>query len=79
MNTILAAGRADLCAIGRPHLYDSAWTLHAAADQGVKLRWPSQYGAGSRKPPAGRMEDPKPRLTLDNKVVEQKRPARWRP
>ena len=79
VNTILAAGRADLCAIGRPHLYDSAWTLHAAADQGVKLRWPSQYGAGSRKPPAGRMEDPKPRLTLDNKVVEQKRPARWRP
>jgi anthraniloyl-CoA monooxygenase len=36
VNTIIAAGRADLCALARPHLADPAWTLHAAAEQGVK-------------------------------------------
>jgi anthraniloyl-CoA monooxygenase len=79
VNTILAAGRADLCALGRPHLFDPNWTLHAAVDQGVRLRWPNQYGAGSRQPPAGRTEDPKPRLTLGTSEVVAKRPARWRP
>jgi len=54
VNTIILAGRADLCALARPHLYDPHWTLHAAADQGVELAWPVQYRAGSRKPPAGR-------------------------
>jgi anthraniloyl-CoA monooxygenase len=34
VNTIIAAGRADLCAIARPHLADPAWTLHAAAQLG---------------------------------------------
>ncbi len=33
-NSIIAAGRADLCAIARPHLADSAWTLHEAAKLG---------------------------------------------
>ena len=33
VNTIVAAGRADLCAIARPHLADPAWTLHEAAKQ----------------------------------------------
>ena len=33
VNTIVGAGRADLCAIARPHLADPAWTLHAAASQ----------------------------------------------
>ena len=32
VNTIVGAGRADLCAIARPHLADPAWTLHAAAE-----------------------------------------------
>ena len=31
VNSIILAGRADLCAIGRAHLYDPNWTLHAAA------------------------------------------------
>src|ERR1700739_2614067 len=35
-NSIIAAGRADLCAIARPHLADAAWTLHEAAKIGVK-------------------------------------------
>ena len=47
VNTIVAAGRADLCAIGRPHLADPAWTLHAAAAQGYRdLDWPPQYLGG---------------------------------
>jgi anthraniloyl-CoA monooxygenase len=55
LNTIVLAGRADLCALARPHLYDPAWTLHAAAEQGYTgVRWPIQYQAGSRKPPTGR-------------------------
>ena len=47
VNTIIAAGRADLCALARPHLADPAWTLHAAAEQGVKdIVWPKQYQGG---------------------------------
>jgi anthraniloyl-CoA monooxygenase len=46
-NSIIAAGRADLCAIARPHLADPAWTLHEAAKIGVKnLPWPRQYQSG---------------------------------
>jgi anthraniloyl-CoA monooxygenase len=55
VNTIVLAGRADLCALARPHIYDPHWTLHAAADQGYEdVEWVPQYLAGSRKPPAGR-------------------------
>jgi len=79
VNTIIAAGRADLCALGRPHLFDPAWTLHAAADQEVRVPWPVQYKAGSRKPPAGRNEDPKPRLELVPPDAGFHRPKRWRP
>ncbi|NOU28454.1 MAG: bifunctional salicylyl-CoA 5-hydroxylase/oxidoreductase [Polyangiaceae bacterium] len=46
VNTIIAAGRADLCALARPHLADAAWTLHAAAEQGYTLPWPRPYDAG---------------------------------
>jgi len=47
VNTIIGAGRADLCAIARPHLADSAWTLHAAAEQRYRLQWwPEPYLAG---------------------------------
>ncbi|MFD9305437.1 bifunctional salicylyl-CoA 5-hydroxylase/oxidoreductase [Streptomyces sp. NPDC060048] len=57
VNSLLLAGRADLCALGRPHLYDPHWTLHAAAEQsyaGPAAPWPAPYLAGSRKPPTGR-------------------------
>jgi len=79
VNTIIAAGRADLCALGRPHLYDPAWTLHAAADQDFRVPWPNPYKAGARKPPAGRSEDPKPRLELVAADQRINRPKRWRP
>jgi len=43
VNSILAAGRADLCVLARAHLYDPYWTRHAAFEQGVDLPWPDQY------------------------------------
>jgi anthraniloyl-CoA monooxygenase len=43
VNSILAAGRADLCVLARGHLYDPYWTRHAAFEQGVELPWPKQY------------------------------------
>nr|WP_315481428.1 bifunctional salicylyl-CoA 5-hydroxylase/oxidoreductase [uncultured Undibacterium sp.] len=47
VNSIIAAGRADLCAIARPHLADPAWTLHEAAKLGfTDISWPQQYIAG---------------------------------
>ena len=47
VNTIIAAGRADLCALARPHLADPYWTLHAAAEQGyADVAWPAPYAAG---------------------------------
>jgi len=60
VNTIVLAGRADMCALARPHLYDPHWTLHAAAEQeyaGDGVQWVPQYQAGSRKPPTGRTDD----------------------
>jgi anthraniloyl-CoA monooxygenase len=42
-NSILAAGRADLCVLARGHLYDPYWTRHAARDQDYDLAWPDQY------------------------------------
>ncbi len=46
-NSIIAAGRADLCAIARPHLADPAWTLHAAAQQqSTDVQWPLPYISG---------------------------------
>ncbi|MGZ4292599.1 MAG: bifunctional salicylyl-CoA 5-hydroxylase/oxidoreductase [Solirubrobacteraceae bacterium] len=60
VNTIVLAGRADMCALARPHLYDPHWTLHAAAEQeyaGDGVSWVPQYLAGSRKPPTGRGDD----------------------
>ena len=79
VNTNIAAGRSDLCAIGRPHLYDPQWTLHAAADQGVEVEWALPYKGGSWKPPAGRAEDPKPRLELVPAEASMNRPKRWKP
>jgi len=43
VNSILAAGRADLCALARGHLYDPYWTRHAAWEQGFEVAWPDQY------------------------------------
>ncbi len=78
VNSILLAGRADLCALGRAHLYDPYWTLHAAADQDVAVTWPVQFQRGSRKPPSGRTDGPRPRLELIRGSAKS-RHRRWRP
>ncbi len=47
VNSIIAAGRADICCLGRPHLADPYWTLHAAAEQDFRgIVWPNPYLAG---------------------------------
>jgi anthraniloyl-CoA monooxygenase len=47
VNSILAAGRADLCALARPHLADPNWSLRAAAELGWRgIQPPVQYHAG---------------------------------
>ncbi len=47
VNSILAAGRADLCVLARGHLFDPYWTRHAAYEQGYDLAWPKQYLSAS--------------------------------
>ena len=54
VNSLVLAGRADLCALARAHLYDPQWTLHAAADQGYSgpgAEWPDPFvqAAASRR------------------------------
>lgn len=82
VNSILLAGRADLVAIGRSHLYNPQWTLHAAAEQGYVgpgAVWPPQFAAGNRKPPTGRTDGPPPRLSLVRDGIAGTRHARWSP
>ena len=54
VNSILAAGRADLCAVARPHLANPAWTLTEAARIGyTALAWPRAYVSGKSQLEAG--------------------------
>ena len=49
-NGIIASGRADLVAVGRPHLVNPAWTLTEAARWGYDgATWPDQYLAGKHQ------------------------------
>ena len=43
VNTIIAAGRADLCCLARAHLWEPYWTRHAAYASGHELPWPDPY------------------------------------
>jgi anthraniloyl-CoA monooxygenase len=52
-NAVIAAGRADLCAIARGHLFDPYFTRHAALAQGYPLRWPSSYRSAAQYVPVG--------------------------
>ena len=50
VNAIIASGRADLCALARPHLVDPYWTLHAAGELGYRgQHWPVQYLTGRKQ------------------------------
>ncbi|MFD8597913.1 bifunctional salicylyl-CoA 5-hydroxylase/oxidoreductase [Kitasatospora sp. NPDC059646] len=82
VNSILLAGRADLCALGRTHLYDPQWTLHAAAEQdyrGAGAEWPVQWQAGRRRPPTSRTDRVPPRLSLLREGPAGPVHLRWRP
>jgi anthraniloyl-CoA monooxygenase len=82
VNSIVLAGRADLCAVGRAHLYDPHWTLHAASEQGYRgpaATWPDPFKAGSRPPVTGRSDGPRPRLQLFREGEQGSRHGRWRP
>ena len=70
VNSILLAGRADLCALGRVHLYDPNWTLHAAVEQdydGPGVTWPKPWRAGRRKPQTGRPDAAAPPRSLPSR------------
>jgi anthraniloyl-CoA monooxygenase len=81
VNTIVLAGRADLCALARPHLYDPQWTLHAAADQGYEVEWVPQYRSGRRPPQTGKADAVRkaPVRRFDEQPAPRDVPARWRP
>lgn len=84
VNSILLAGRADLVALGRTHLYDPQWTLHAAAEQDYKgegAEWIPQFRAGRRKPPSSRTDAVRPRLSLLRDTEDDQSPShlRWKP
>jgi anthraniloyl-CoA monooxygenase len=50
VNSIIAAGRADLCAIARPHLANPAWSLLEAAKIGyLDVDWPVQYRSAKQQ------------------------------
>jgi anthraniloyl-CoA monooxygenase len=51
VNSILAAGRADLCVLARAHLYDPYWTRHAAKALDHHVPWPDQYQPMDRYKP----------------------------
>ena len=51
VNTILAAGRADLCVLARAHLWDPYWTRHAAYEQDYALPWPDPYATLNKYKP----------------------------
>jgi anthraniloyl-CoA monooxygenase len=51
VNTIIAAGRADLCVLARAHLFDPYWTRHAAWMLGYALPWPGPYKSVERYNP----------------------------
>jgi anthraniloyl-CoA monooxygenase len=55
VNSILLAGRADLCLVGRAHLFDPYWVRHAAYEQNYKITWPNSYISAS-SPYVPRME-----------------------
>jgi anthraniloyl-CoA monooxygenase len=79
VNSVILAGRADLCALGRAHLYDPQWTLHAAAEQDHAVGWPAPFRAGSRRPQVGRSDGPRPRLELIRAGRTGTRHTRWHP
>jgi anthraniloyl-CoA monooxygenase len=79
VNTIVLSGRADLCALARPHLYDPYWTLHAAAEQGYDEQpWLVNYRSGAKRPNDGRVDALRTPPRSFGSEPETP-PQRWRP
>ena len=55
INGVIAENRADLCCVGKGHLFDPYFVRHAARDVGYDLKWPDQY-------PAAAVFDPNPEI-----------------
>ena len=51
MNAIIADGRADVCMMGRAHLYDPYFAHHAARAQNHPLAWPGNYDTAATVAP----------------------------
>jgi anthraniloyl-CoA monooxygenase len=81
VNTTILAGRSDLTAIGRPHLYNPHWTLHAKAEQGVYRRedWVLPYQGGSRRPVDGKIDVKRQPLRSFDPPEPEPDFSRWRP
>jgi anthraniloyl-CoA monooxygenase len=80
VNTILAAGRADLVALARPHLTDPHFTLKAAAHYGYAgQRWPVQYGPAKdqafRLAERAKLDDAQLRAAARPKALTPRRPT----
>ena len=71
-NTIVASGRADLVALGRPHLSDPSFVLRSAAWYGVDLMQPVQYGPGKDQL---MRNTPRERQDLEAEAESQAEPA----
>jgi anthraniloyl-CoA monooxygenase len=80
VNTIVLSGRADLCALARPHLYDPYWTLHAAAAQEYfEDPWIPPYRSGRRRPNDGQVDKALKQPPRRFEEPDDPRDSRWRP
>jgi anthraniloyl-CoA monooxygenase len=72
VNSIISAGRADLCAVARPHLANPAWTLTEAAKIGYKaMTWPKPYESGKPQLEAGFARDKQLAASAASAIKEQ--------
>jgi len=82
VNTIIASGRADLCALARPHLADPSFTLRAAAEYAALgyavegVSWPKQYVPGRQQLEALAR---RARIEAEHKQAELRRASRHGP
>ncbi len=83
VNSILLAGRADLCALGRAApLRPAAGRCTRPTEQGYAgpgATWPLPWRPGARKPQSGRTDGPRPRLDLVRRGATGTAHRRWRP
>ena len=79
-NTVLAAGRADLVAMARPHLHDPHLTLHAAERYEVwDIPWPGQYLPARPRPPREKGRRPVERLSSPGNRGHERMEEAWVP